>query len=192
MPKIKPDTTKRKMAISRRPILVVIIILIITLIVLILAKVLTNNAADNVTENGERSDNTTSQTTTQTESTNPNEATNSTEADSNKTPKQYEGENANNYTDLTGAITYAEVSGTDLIIRTTIDQELPTSATCTLTATSGDNSITEQSGVINNPSSSSCEGFTIPTSRLSSGTWQLEIKVTGNNKSGIITGEVTL
>ena len=189
MPKIKPDTPKRKMAISRRPILVVIIILIIALIALVLAKILTNNAVESESQ---PNDNVTSQTTTQTDSTNLNEATNSTEATSDKTPKQYEGENANNYTDLTGAITYAEVSGTDLIIRTTIDQELPTSATCTLTATSGNNSITEQSGIINNPSSSSCEGFTIPTSRLSSGTWQLEIKVTGNNKSGIITGEVTL
>lgn len=192
MPKIKPDAPKRKMAISRRPILVIIIILTITIMALILAKVLTNNAANNIAESGKQSDDISSQVTTQTESDNSNKEVNSTETTSDKTPKQYEGENANNYANLTGAITYAEVNGADLIIRTTIDQELPTSATCTLTATSGNNSTTEQSGIINNPSSSSCEGFTIPTSRLSSGTWQLEIKVTGNNKSGIITGEVTL
>ena len=103
----------------------------------------------------------------------------------------YEGENANNSVSLTGVINYKSVVDGNLLLRTTINQTLA-SGTCDLTLSNGQKTVTRSSGIVQNPSSSSCEGFNIPTSELGSGTWNIEIKLTGEDKTGTLTDSVTI
>lgn len=189
MPRIKSNTPTRKMTITRRPILIVIIILIIAIVALILAKILTNNAADG----DDQSDATTSETTTRTKALGTSTESNSTDPEDNdpQTPKQYEGKNANTYDNLTGAITYTEVEGENLYIGTNIDQFL-SSGTCTLTLTKDDKTITKTTDIIADPTTSSCDGFTISITELGSGTWDINLKIAANGKQGTITGKATI
>ncbi|MBH2007641.1 hypothetical protein I8H83_03495 [Candidatus Saccharibacteria bacterium] len=103
----------------------------------------------------------------------------------------YEGDNPNQASDLSGSINYSAVAGTTLIIRTTINQTLSSGA-CQLTLTNGSKTITRSSQIAQNPSSSTCEGFDIPTSELSGGTWSITIKITGDSKSGSLSGSATI
>jgi len=137
-----------------------------------------------------------SQTTdSQTSGTSPletNEETNTPDSTTpSKAPTQYEGNDPNNAASLTGFISYSSVVDGNLVIRTTIDQAL-SSGTCKLTLTKGGESITKTSDIVANPSSSTCSGFDIPTSELSSGTWTMKISITSGNKTGTITGETTI
>lgn len=99
----------------------------------------------------------------------------------------YEGDDINSSDSLTGVINYSGVAGDKLIIRTTINQTI-TSGSCHLTLTKDGKSVSRHSGLIQNPSSSSCEGFDIPVSELSTGDWNVSIKVTDDNRSGQING----
>ena len=103
----------------------------------------------------------------------------------------YEGENPNSSPSLTGVINYKSVTDGTLIIRTTINQML-SSGTCNLTMTNGAKTITKSSGITQNPSSSSCEGFDIPTSELGSGDWKIDITITNGDRTGNITDSVSL
>lgn len=108
-----------------------------------------------------------------------------------KTPVQNEGENPNESESLSGFITTSRVSGDQLIIRVSIDQYL-SSGTCKIKLNSGSNSYSEQVAIVSAASTSTCEGFNIPLSKLSSGSWNFEIKLFSDSKEGIITGEVEI
>lgn len=103
----------------------------------------------------------------------------------------YEGENANNSASLTGVINYKSVVGTNLSLRTTINQTL-SSGTCQLTLSNGAKVVTRSSAISQNPSSSTCEGFDIPTSELSAGTWNIEVIITSGDRTGILKDSVTI
>lgn len=136
-------------------------------------------------------------TNSQVDDTNPlgvdrDETTNDADqAGPTKSPSQYEGTNPNTTPSLTGFISYNSVVDGNLVVRLTIDQAL-TSGTCKLTLTKGGSSITKTSSIIANPSSSTCSGFDVPTSELSSGAWTIQIILTSADKTGTITGEVTI
>ncbi len=104
-------------------------------------------------------------------------------------PQLYEGENTNTSAGLTGAINSKSVSGDYLVIRSTINQFID-SGTCELTLRSGSKTVSRSVEIIQNPSSSSCAGFDIPVSELSSGQWNIEIKVSSGNRQMTLT-EVT-
>ncbi len=117
-----------------------------------------------------------------------------------KTPAQYENEGKNNSGSgstsdqkLSGVINYKAVTNGSLSIRTTIDQKLST-GTCTLTLTNKTTgkTVTKTADVFANPSSSTCKGFDVPTSSLSSGTWNISISVRSGSALGTITGQVSL
>ncbi len=99
----------------------------------------------------------------------------------------YEGESPDLSESLTGSINYTGVSGDKLIVRTTINQSL-SSGLCEISLVNGSATITKTSSIIPNPSSSSCEGFDIPTSELGSGNWEITIKITSGDKSGVLKG----
>lgn len=102
----------------------------------------------------------------------------------------YEGDNPNYNNQLTGALTYAGVNGGILVIRVNIDQYLD-SGTCRLSLGGG----TEYSDVVNvvsSASTSTCEGFDIPVSKLASGTYKITIDLNSGDKKGIIEGEVSV
>ena len=108
-------------------------------------------------------------------------------------PTQYEGDNPNSSNSLTGAITYKSTSNEQLVLRTVINQSL-SSGTCNLKLTHVESGrvITEQANITPNPSSSTCEGFDIPLSGLASGAWQIEIQISSNEKTGVLTDSIEL
>lgn len=107
-----------------------------------------------------------------------------------KTPIQNEGDNPNNLDFITGYVSNKNVDleSKKLIIRVVIDQFL-SGGQCelNLVGQSGE-SYSGSAQVINNPSSSTCEGFDVPLEKLSSGRWTIAISVKSNNKTGQIDG----
>lgn len=101
----------------------------------------------------------------------------------------YEGTDTNQSPSLTGSITYSSVSGSNLVIRTAIDQALG-SGTCRLTLTNGARVVTRTSNIAPNPSSSTCEGFDIAIAELSGGKWNISIEISSGSKTGVLTGSV--
>lgn len=111
----------------------------------------------------------------------------------NKTPVKNEGVNPNQSSGLTGSITYAEATDDKLIIRVNIDQLIGENGTCALALSrSGYRDITKSVNTMDNPSSSTCQGFDIPLSEVRSGTWQITIHLSAGGKLGTITGEISV
>lgn len=62
--------------------------------------------------------------------------------------------------------------------------------TCTITATNGQRQHTETVEVLYQPTYSTCKGFSIPSSKLGSGTWSIRLQATSvNNTSASSTAE---
>lgn len=107
---------------------------------------------------------------------------------------RYEGEDPNQKETLTGSILYTNNQNDVLIIAVAIDQFLNTAGTCTLTLT-GEQTGTTYTQTVNSTAevaSSYCEIFEIPTSELQSDHYQINIQLSGNQKTGLITGETQL
>ena len=174
-------------AIERKPLLIIGLILLMLLVAFIVAKLLASinaNKIDNQTNQGE--------TVLDSNSTDQEEiADSNSPTTTDKTPIQYEGENPNNLGELTGIISYSDVINNSLAIRITIDQFL-NDGICELTLNSGSQNIVKTSNIVANPSSSSCEGFDIPLTELSSGHWNIKVTFSSNNKTGEATGEIDL
>lgn len=109
----------------------------------------------------------------------------------NKTPVQYEGDNPNSSNTLTGIINYKAVVDGNLTLRNTINQML-SSGTCTLTLTSNGRTVTRTANIIQNPSSSSCEGFSIPVTELGSGTWNINLAVNSGDRTGLFKDSISI
>lgn len=122
---------------------------------------------------------------------NPSQETTPFEREREKPALQTETPPAVQSSSLSGTITYQSVVDGQLVIRTTIDQVLP-SGTCELYMTQGSYRLTKNSSIQPNPSSSSCMGFTIPISTLATGRWAIEIVLRSNNKTGKIAGHIML
>ena len=103
----------------------------------------------------------------------------------------YEGEVVNSSNSLTGVINYKAVTDGNLIIRTTINQTL-SSGTCQLTLSSNDKTVTKSANIVQNPSSSTCQGFDVPVSELGQGTWQIDIEITSGDKNTTLKGTVEI
>lgn len=140
----------------------------------------TSNAMDN-------SDVTNSTST----STSTDTSTSSTTVE-NKTPTKYEGADANTFEKLTGSITYNAVVDNVYKVRVSIDQLLEGAGTCVLTLKSGSQEFTRTSSTIDNPSSSTCEGFDIPVAQLKSGDYTVSIEVLTSSRSTTLTGAITI
>ncbi|QQS17665.1 hypothetical protein IPL44_01315 [Candidatus Saccharibacteria bacterium] len=139
----------------------------------------------------ETSNNDTPKTNDETDKTNDKTTPTTLGEDGKDTPKQYEGDSPNTSNSLTGVINYKSVVDGNLTLRVTIDQSL-TSGTCSLKLTSAGKTVTRSASIITNPSSSTCEGFSVPVSELSSGQWAIEITVTSGNRTGTFKDRVTI
>ena len=106
-------------------------------------------------------------------------------------PTQYEGSNPNTSESLTGSINYLSVIDGNLTVRITINQVLSTGS-CTLTLTNGNKTVSRSSSIVQNPSSSTCDGFNVPVSELSSGKWKASVSVESDNRKGTFTSEVNV
>lgn len=105
---------------------------------------------------------------------------------------QYTGDNPNKAETLSGVISYADVSGDDLVIRVNIDQFL-SEGNCTINIVkNGSVAFTQTVGIVESVSTSTCDGYKIPTSTLPKGDLQLEVLVQSGNRSGKITSRVRI
>ncbi len=105
---------------------------------------------------------------------------------------QYDGGDPNTANDITGVITYAGVTGSNLVIRVNIDQFL-NGGTCTLSIKQGGSTVYNSSAAVaESASTSTCQGFNVPVSGLPKGQVEIVINVSSNGKSGNISGGVTL
>ncbi len=112
-----------------------------------------------------------------------------------KTPTQYEDNSGSKPKTgaLSGVINYSSVVDDKLVIRVTINND-PLDGTCRLSLTSKSTSktVTRSASIISNPSSSTCDGFSIPVKELSKGLWNIVIQIESNGVSGKISGEVSV
>ena len=105
---------------------------------------------------------------------------------------QYDGADPNESVDLTGVITYTNVANGVLTIRVNIDQYI-SSGSCELILVRGGAEIySETVQMIDSASTSTCKGFDISMDGLGSGSTSIIINLSGDNKNGVISGEVVL
>lgn len=99
----------------------------------------------------------------------------------------------NQSTGLTGSITYTAVEDDKLIIRVNIDQIVGEYGTCSLTLSkAGRKDIIKAVNTMDNPSSSTCQGFDIPIKELAKGVWNIRINLSVGGKLGVVEGRVEL
>lgn len=103
---------------------------------------------------------------------------------------QYEGSDPNEAGELTGVITYAAVSGDNLIIRVNIDQYLD-GGSCELSLSQGGVKYSDTAN-ISSVTTATCEGFNVLVGELEAGNYQIEIKISSDGRTGIIKGEVNI
>lgn len=108
--------------------------------------------------------------------------------------QQYEGEDPNDLEELTGVITYKGVENGVLTVMTMLNQYLHQTGVCAITLTGQNlhNSYTASVDAHGDATASYCENFEIPVSALASDTYNIEIKLTGDDKTGTINDEVKL
>lgn len=111
---------------------------------------------------------------------------------------QYEGEDPNSLGELTGRIAYKGVNREpnyqSLTVSASIDQYLHSDGTCTLSLKDANNIEVYSASLPAQPdvTTSACGPFEVSVSDLASGTYQIEITINGNNKTGLITDVVQL
>ena len=106
--------------------------------------------------------------------------------------EQFDGGDPNKEESLTGVITYAGVSGGDLIVRVNIDQYLA-GGTCKLKLLgSGGASYEETVDIADSAATATCKGFNVATTKIPNGKVSVSILVTSGAKTGTIEGEVNL
>lgn len=105
---------------------------------------------------------------------------------------QYDGDNPNEAEVLTGAVTFAGVSNSTLMIRVNIDQYLE-NGECKLTLMRGGDTIYNSiASIIGGASTATCEGFDIPVEGLGGGRIEININLSADGRSGMIRGEVSI
>ena len=89
-------------------------------------------------------------------------------------------------------ITAAQPSGSQYLVRTVINA-VSSTGTCTLTMEKpGSPTVTMSTGTQPLASTSTCKGFNVPLSSLSSGTWNLSIKFSDGNLVGGVSTQVSI
>lgn len=190
----KTKTSKRKnshrVPVYRRPWVVILFFLAMAAAVIIALLFVKPRSAEPAPA--------TKPTTTTTPVTAPagGEETPTTPAESAEPEKttQYEGEDPNTLEQLTGYLTRKGVDDGILTVVAMIDQYLHTPGYCTITLKNSAGQIVyaASSDAIPDVTASICDAFEIPTTNFASGTYQIIIDLSSDNKRGTITDEVTL
>lgn len=111
---------------------------------------------------------------------------------------QYEGEDPNELPELTGRVAYKAVNRESnletLTVSASIDQYLLASGTCALSLKNPSGVEVYSASLPAQPdvTTSACGPFEVPISNFSPGTYQIEITITGDGKTGLITDAVQL
>lgn len=105
---------------------------------------------------------------------------------------QYDGDDPNTAEQITGAITYIGVSNGYLRVRVNVDQYI-NGGSCNIVLLRGGAQIySDYANLNSSASTSTCEGFDIPVADLGTGYTQIRITLSSGEKTGAVTGEVTL
>lgn len=80
---------------------------------------------------------------------------------------------------------------TSLVVRVRIDLVINSGA-CELTLTKGATTVTKTSGIQAGPTTSTCQGFNIEQSELSSGEWKATLKVVSGDREGSVSQTFTV
>ncbi len=104
----------------------------------------------------------------------------------------YDGEDPNEAEELSGVVTYAGVSGSNLMIRVNIDQYLSEGNCQLILMRSGASVYNDSARIIDSAATATCEGFNVPVSELGGGSYEIVINLTADGKTGIIKGEVSI
>lgn len=184
------NTNQHRLPLYRRAwFLALIIILVIAAVVC--AIIFFVKPAQKLTSDTSTTDETTSESSVPSPQLNDGQHENEDEpySDPDQITTQYEGENPNRASDLSGNITYTDYANGVLTIGTMIHQYLSDGA-CELKLT-GDNgnNYTASSHIFAAASTSACSDFNL---NVVPGSYQIEIVLTSNDKQGTITGEVNL
>lgn len=105
-------------------------------------------------------------------------------------PKQNDSSEGGDASDIAISITSAEQQEGQLQIRTLIHSIQ--SGSCALTLSSGGQTITRSADTHNMASSSTCMGFDIPLSTLTSGEWNITVEYQGQDASGSATQTIRI
>ena len=173
-----------------KPLLISIVVLLLTSTVCLLYYLYHNNVFQN--QSIQPSVESSHETEDTPEKSSPSSDDNP-ERESEKTPLQtIEKPSPQSVNDtLSGTISYKNVYNNQLILRVTVNQVL-SSGSCTLILQRGDRLVTKNSEIMQNPSSSSCAGFDVPTSELSTGIWNITVTITSGSKTGKVTETVSI
>ena len=151
-----------------------------------------NGEKNNETETSKTEEQEKIDTGTTDDTKNAETAETASEAVEKKKVVQYDGEDPNEANELSGAVTFAGVNGEKLMIRVNIDQYL-TEGKCELTLKKdGANIYSSIANIIGSASTSTCEGFDVPTSELGGGTVEININISAGERSGVIRGEANV
>ncbi len=120
-----------------------------------------------------------------------NEAKINEQGEKQKVP-QYEGDDPNDSENLTGTISYAGVNGEKWMVRVNINQYL-TEGQCELNVYQGETVVyNNTANIVGVASTSTCEGFDVPVSRLPKGVLNIKINISAGGKTGVIEGETNI
>lgn len=139
----------------------------------------------------EASDTTTPENNPSDTSNTPSDDTNSSPSSEESPSKTSTGNQSSTTNTLKVSITSAVQSGNTLKIRTQIDEPL-TSGTCHLNLSDGNKTVSEHATLQTLPSTSTCKGFNIDTSKLTAGSWKINLYVTSDDSSGSATKSITI
>lgn len=90
-------------------------------------------------------------------------------------------------------VSYSALNQADgqLLVRALIGA-VANDGTCTLTLIKGEMMVTKTAGTQSGPSSSTCKGFNVPVSELSSGEWTAQLQVQVGTRQGKVSQKVTV
>jgi hypothetical protein len=119
----------------------------------------------------------------------PEEIADEVKPESEKNNSQYEGENPNNFSTITGAINIGPDETNKLTVRVIMDQVLSSSGTCKITLVHSSGSIRNVDAAVEpGPSSSLC----VASVDIEPGNWKITVDVSADGKTGTISGEANI
>lgn len=184
------NTNKKlhRIPVYRRPIFIVGAAVAVVVAVLVLTKTLNQTPENPVSDTKLPNASTTSPSTPTTTPSAPNQT-----PDEPEKVTQFEGQDPNALNELTGNITYHGIENGTLTVVSSIDQYISDGGNCHISLTFNNRTVySADKSIAAEVSTSVCGPFEIPTIDFSPGSYQITITVTGNGKTGTITGTTTI
>lgn len=180
-----------RVPLFKRPIVIVglaiLLIAVITLTVWAFAHFSNPETSDT---QGENSTQTSQPSWPQTPNDRPDDDIDTTEPER---PAQFEGEDPNKLPELTGSIILNTHNSDTLTVAVGIDQYLSSQGTCHLELSQNGRVLRSSDlAAMADVTTSGCGPFTVSISDLAPGTYQLRVSISGDNKTGVVTGEVQI